>query len=302
MPANDRSLDDQPESTVRHRRRRLLTHGIAFAGAAVLVTSLSSTTTSAAPTVQPGRFLQGGTLNVDYSCEGNNPDTIEILSTFGLSPFPMPVTITSAAVEPSPSPGEDYTGSFTWDFALDPEIVEFAVGLGVTTFNITNGVNPISATDGATGTAAGTGAPAVLVDLTDTVFDGFTSGPYTGTFNRTAAVDAPITYTPGTITSSVTTSSNVALAIICTPGAGAITVNDETGEAPSTTTTTRPPIVVPTTAAPPTTAAVGAGGQLPVTGASSSLYLALLGLGLVDVGYLAMTAGKSSKRRASSAR
>ena len=50
-----------------------------------------------------------------------------------------------------------------------------------------------------------------------------------------------------------------------------------------------------------TTVAVAAG-ELPRTGTSSTLYLVLLGLGLIDVGYLALTAGQPSKRRASSAR
>ena len=306
MSANERSLDDQLVPTVRHRRRRLLTHGIVFAGAALLTTAIASPTTSAAPTVQDGRFLQGGTVTVDYGCRGNNQATIDLLAAFeGIPgappiPFPMPVTITSGSVTPAPSPGEDFTASFTWDFALAPSVVNLAVGLGVTTFNIANGVNPVSATTGATGGAPGTGGAASLVDLVDDVFDGYTSGPYEGTFNRTAEVDTPIVFTPGTITSDVTTSSGVVLAIICQPGAGNITVLDETGVAPSTTTTTRPAISVPTTTA--TTLAVGGTGELPRTGSTSTLYLVLLGLGLLDVGYLALTAGQPSKRRASSAR
>lgn len=308
MSANERSLDDQLLPTVRHRRRRLLTHGIVFAGAAALVTAIASPTTSAAPTVQEGRFLQGGTVTVGYGCTGNDDATIGLFDAFAQQgaitiPFPMPVTITSGAVTPAPSPGEDFTVDFTWDFVLDSEIVDLARGLGVTTFNITNGVNPISATTGATGTAPGTGGGEHLVDLTDTVFDGYTDGPLTGTFNRTAEIDSPIVFTPGTITSNVTTSSGIVLAIICQPGAGAITVLDETGVAPITTTTTRPAISVPTTTAAVTATTVAvAAGELPRTGTSSTLYLVLLGLGLIDVGYLALTAGQPSKRRASSAR
>jgi hypothetical protein len=299
VPANERSHADQPVPTARHRRRRLLTHGAVFAGAGILAITLAPSSTSAAPTVQDGRFLQGGSVSVNYVCQGNDQDTIDLLTSFQQTPFSMPVTITSGSVTPAPSPGEDFDVDFTWDFALDPGIVAFAVGLGTTSFNISNGVNPISATTGATGTAAGTGGGAHLVDLVDTVFDGFTDGPHTGTFNRTAAVDSPIVFTPGTITSTVVTSGNVTLTIICQPGAGAITVLDETGVAPSTTTTTRPAVSAPTTTA--TTVAVQAG-QLPRTGTSSTLYLTLLALGLIDVGYLALTAARPARRRASSAR
>lgn len=302
MPANERSHDDHPVKTVRQRRRRLLTHAVVFAGAGLLAMTLGSTATSAAPTVQDGRFLQGGSVDVDYSCTGGDETTNGLLTTFGLNPFPMPVSITSASVEPAPSPGESFETEFTWSAALDPNIVDFAVGLGVTTFTISNGVNPVQATTGATGSAPGTGAAGnAVIDLTDTVADGYTSGPYTGTFSRTAEVDAPIVFTPQAISSTVTTNSGTALSIVCTPGAGAITVLDETGVAPSTTTTTLGTIDPPTTVAPPTTTDVGAGGELPRTGTSSSLLMALLAVGLIDIGYLTWSAGRPARRRTSSA-
>ncbi len=299
MPANERSLDDQLVPTTRKRRRRLLTHGIVFASAGLLATTLAPSTTSAAPTVQDGRFLAADSVAVSYSCTGSDQLTNDLLTSFGLNPFAQNAIVTSAAVEPAPSPAEDFDVEFTWNFDLDLSVVSFAVGLGVTTFTIQDAVNPISATTGATGSSAGTGAADELLVLGDgTTPVGYVNGPYTGTFNRTADVDSPIEFTPGTITTTVLTSSNVSLGITCTPGAGVLSMLDETGVAPSTTTTTRPAVVVPTTAAP---VAVGSG-DLPRTGASSTLYLTLLALGLIDLGYLAMTAGRPARRRASSAR
>jgi hypothetical protein len=294
----------EPSTSVRRPgRRRLLVHAGVFAAAGLACVALSSSATSAAPTTQPGRFLEGGSATLAYSCTGADQTTNDLLTTFGLNPFSMPITITSAAVEPSPSPGEDFTGEFTWDFTLDQSVVLFAVGLGVTDFTITNGVNPVTATDGATGSAPGTGAPAAVVVLGDgTVPVGYTAGPYSGTFNRTAAVDAPITFTPGTITSSVTTNGGTSLQIQCTSPGGGITVVDQTGVAPSTTTTTRPSVVTTTTVAggPTTTAAVGGTEELPRTGSSSNLFLVLLALGLIDVGYLALSASRSNRGRARS--
>lgn len=298
MPANERSHVDQPVPTARHRRRRLLTHGIVFAGASLLATTLASSTTSAAPTVQDGRFLQGGTVDVTYSCTGADDATNALLTAFGLNPFPQAVTITSSAVEPAPSPGEDFDVDFTWNYTLDDAVVDFAVGLGTLSFAITNGVDPISATTGATGTSTGNGGSNTVILGDGSIPVGYTEGPFTGTFNRTAAIDSPIVFTPGAISTTVTTNGGTTLLIACTPGAGAITVLDETGVAPSTTTTTRP---VATTPAPATTVAV-APGELPRTGTSSTLYLVLLALGLIDVGYLALTAGQPLKRRASSTR
>lgn len=292
MPAID------PSSPVRTRRRRLLVHGAVFAVAGLACVTLSPTASTAAPTVQDGRFLQGGSVSMTYSCTGGDQLTNDLLTSFGLNPFSMPITVRSAAVEPAPSPGEDFTTEFSWDFLLDPGVVSFAVGLGVTSFTISNGVNPVTATTGATGTAAGTGASSAVVDLTDAVADGYTAGPYSGTFNRTAAVDSPITFTPQAISSTVTTNSGTALQIACTPDAGVITVLDETGVAPSTTTTTLgtvDPPTTPTTAATATTTGVGAGGELPRTGSSSNLLLVLLALGLIDVGYLALTASRKPR-------
>lgn len=209
-------------------------------------------------------------------------------------------------VEPSPSPGEAFDTAFTWDFALDQGVVAFAVGLGVTSFTITKGVNPISATSGATGDSVGNGGETTVALGDETVPVGFTDGPFTGTFTRTAAVDEPIVFTPGTITSNVTSSSGTVLSITCAPGAGALTVTDQDGVAPSTTTTTRPPVVTTTTQAATTTtdtvAGTTQGNQLPRTGSSSNLILVVLALGLIDIGYLALSAGQPPRRRRTSPR
>ena len=93
MPANERSHDDHPGKTVRQRRRRLLTHAVAFAGVGLLASALAPTTTGAAPRPQEGRFLQGGSVNIDYSCTGADVATNDLLTSFQLNPFPMAVTI-----------------------------------------------------------------------------------------------------------------------------------------------------------------------------------------------------------------
>jgi len=269
-----------------------------FSTAGLLTSFVGASSTSARQAVQDGRYLEGGSVDLTYTCEGNDPDSIGLLTAIGYPTFPMEVTVTSAAVEPSPSPTEDFTTSFIWDFTLDPDLVTFAYGLSVTSFDISDGVNPITATAGATGTSPGNVSGNSLVLVGDATLPiGYTNGPLSGTFNRTAAVDEPIEFTPGTITATVTTSTPSILTIICQPGAGVITVNDATGVAPSTTTTTRP---VVTTAAPTTTTAV-LGDVLPRTGTSSNLLLVVLALGLIDIGYLALTAGQPLRRRRASA-
>lgn len=299
MSANERSLDDHPATTARRRPLRLLAHLAVLSIAGLASATLLPSTSGASPTVQEGRYLEGISVSVNYSCVGADQATSDILTSFGLQPFPMAVQVTSAAVEPSPSPGEDFDVPFTWDFTLDQGIVDFSIGLGVTGFTISNGVLPISATSGATGSVSGNGANATVVLGDGTIPVGYTQGPFTGTFNRTAAVDEPITFTPGTITSTVTTNSGVALQISCSQTAGALTVNDQDGVAPSTTTTTRP---VVTTAAPTTTTTPVLGDSLPRTGSTTStMVLVFVALGLIDLGYLAMTAGQPLRRRRASA-
>ena len=246
--------------------------------------------------MQDGRFLQGDSVTVTYSCSGADQITNDLLTAFQLNPFSLPVTITSAAVEPAPSPGEDFDVEFTWDYTLPQNIVDFAIGLGVTGFTITNGENPVSAITGATGSSAGSSSASHPVALGDgSVPVGYTEGPFTGTFNRTADVDGLIEFKPQTITNTTTASTGTALNLECTPGAGVLSVTDETGTAPSTTTTTRPGIVTTTTGAPtPTTADVG-GAELPRTGTSSNLFLVLLALALIDVGYLALSASRDRR-------
>ena len=150
MPANERSLDDQLVPTARHRRRRLLTHGIVFAGAGLLATTLASSATSAAPTVQDGRFLQGGTVNVTYACTGADQASLDVLGALaglGLTlPFSQALTITSSSVTPAPSPGEDFDVDFTWDATLNQTIVDVALLTGGTSLQLSNAVNAISAT------------------------------------------------------------------------------------------------------------------------------------------------------------
>jgi LPXTG-motif cell wall-anchored protein len=274
-----------------------------FAVATVLCLTLGAPASTAAPAVQDGRFLAADSVDITYSCTGADQTTQDILNSFGLSPFPQQAVLTSVAVDPAPSPGEDFDVDFIYDFTLNETIVLFAIGLGVTGFTISDGVAPISATAGATGTAPGTDPEDHVLELGDgSVPVGYTAGPLTGTFNRTAAVDEPISFEPGTLTTGVVTSSGVALSITCDPGEGTLTMLDQTGVPPTTTTTTRPQVVTTTTVAgaTTTTAGVGAAGELPRTGSSSNLLLALLGLALIDIGYLAWSASRPPRRRRAS--
>jgi hypothetical protein len=304
VPANERSLDDQPETNVRGRRRRLLVHAGLFAVAGLACLTLAPTSTGAAPTVQDGRFLTAGTIDVDYTCGGGDPATILLLSQIGLSSFVLPVSITSVAVDPSPSPGEDFDIDFIWDVSLPQSLVDRAILAGATSLLVTS-TNRLTPVTGATGAPlVVTGDPNNVVLGDGTVPVGYQEGPFTGTFNRTAAVDTPIEFVPGVITSAVVTQpSNVPLTLTCNvEGTPVLVLNDQTGTPPTTTTTTRPEVVVTTAPPTPTTAAVDDSGALPVTGSSSSnLFLVLLALGLIDVGYLALSASRSPRSgRASS--
>lgn len=297
MSANERSLDDHPVPNVRRRRGRLLAHAGAFATAGLLCVAFGSTSSSAAPTVQDGRFLASGSVDVPYTCNGANAFTTTILEGIGLAGFSLPATVTSVAVEPAPSPGEDFEVGFIWSFDLLDTLVDKAILSGAAGFTIT-GVSTVGVVSGATGAdVAGAGGPTDVQLGDGSVPVGYEVGPFTGTFNRTALVDEPIVFAPKAITSTVLTQPNgIELLINCDyVGEATLTMVDQDGVAPSTTTTTRPAVVAPTTT---TTVAVQGGtqgNQLPRTG-SENLYLVLLALGLIDVGYLALTASKSPRR------
>jgi hypothetical protein len=283
-------------------RRRLLVHAAGLTVVCGVTLGFGLPASTASPTVQDGRFLSGGTVDVAYSCTGADDPTnalLDGLAPFGITnPFPMAVTITSAAVEPSPSPGEDFDVDFTWDFTLDQNVVLTAATLNPgSNLTINGGTMAISPTSGATGIpgmlTANTGSH--TLPLGDgTVPVGFTDGPHTGTFNRTAAVDEPIVFTPGTITSTVVATAT--LQIICSPGAGVLTMTDQDGVAPSTTTTTRQAVVAPTTTAAPVVRDVAQARQLPRTG-SENLVLVVLAIVLIDLGYLALSASQPARRR-----
>lgn len=282
-------------TAARPQRRRLLTHAAVFAVAGVASLALSSPSASSAPTVQDGRYLDGDVVTVEYSCDGADDATKALLGQFSLSPFSLPVTISSGAVEPSPSPGEEFDVAFTYDYTLPENLVFAVLGL-VEYFVISDSDLPVDATAGATGSVVGHG-PTQDVYLGDgSVPVGYTEGPFTGTFTRTAEVDGIIEFTPGTITNTTTSSNGIPIPLVCTPGAGVLSVTDQTGTAPSTTTTTRPAIVTTTTAAAPaTTASTQGTTELPRTGTSSNLLLVLLALALIDIGYLALSASRDRR-------
>lgn len=302
MPVNEPPSDlaDVEKGSLR---RRLLVHAAGFAVVAGVTLGVGLPASTASPTVQENRYLSIGTVDVTYSCVGADEATEGILSAFGLSPFPMPVKITSAAVDPAPSPGEDFEMEFGWDFTIDPGVEAFSVGLGVVSLTLSSGVTNMSAVSGATGSLQGNGQSHTVLLGDGSVPIGY-SDSFTGTFNRTAAVDEPIVFAPGVVTSAVVTNSGTALAISCSPGAGSLTVTDQDGVAPSTTTTTRQAVVTTTTAAPTTTATVAGVQvrQLPRTG-NENLVLVVVALGLIDIGYLALSASQPARRRrATSAR
>lgn len=297
MSANERSLDDHPVPNVRRRRGRLVAHAAAFSIAGLLLVAVGPTSSSAAPTVQDGRFLASGTVDVNYTCNGANPFTVTILDGIGLTGFSLPATITSAAVEPAPSPGEDFDVDFFWSFDLLDTLVDKAILSGATGFSIT-GVSTVGVASGATGAdVVGAGGPTDIQLGDGSVPVGYEVGPFTGTFNRTALVDEPITFAPKAITSTVLTQPNgIELVIACNfTGEPILTMADQDGVAPSTTTTTRPAVVAPTTTTTVAVQSGNQGNQLPRTG-SENLYLVLLALGLIDVGYLALTASKAPRR------
>jgi hypothetical protein len=290
VPANDRSSNDHLVADAPRRRRRLLAHLFMFSVAGLLATVVGGSSASA---VQEGRFLPAGTATATYTCNGADPDTQALLDAVGLSTFEVPVSITSAAVEPSPSPGEDFSMEFTWTFTLPQPLANIAVGLGITDLTIHDSVDPMNAVSGATGSVVGLGGSQVvnLGDGTHSV--SYTEGPFVGTVNRTAAVDEPIVFGPGPNTNTVETGL-ATLHIACAPGAVQnMSLVDEDGTAPSTTTTTRP--ATSTTAGTSTTAATG-GTELPATG-GVDLRLVVLALALIDIGYLAWSAGQPPRRR-----
>jgi hypothetical protein len=303
VPVNEPSYDhaDRRGSL----RRRLLVHAAGLTVVCGVTLGFGLPTSTASPTVQDGRFLSGGTVSVDYTCTGADQFTNDLLNGLApagiTNPFPMGLTISSAAVTPSPSPGEDFNVDFTWDFVLDQNIVSAAAGLGNANLTISGGTMAISATSGATGSLTVNTGSHTLALGDGTVPVGFTDGPHTGTFNRTAAVDAPIVFTPGTITSTVVATAT--LQITCAPGAGALTLTDKDGVAPSTTTTTRPAVITTTsTTAATVVKGVTTARQLPRTG-SENLVLVVIAIVLIDLGYVALSASQPSRRRrATSAR
>lgn len=294
MPANHTS----PTFDLRRFRRRVATHVGGFAAALLLSLTVPVPLAPSAGAVQDGRYLEGGNLVVNYTCEGNDAQTDIILGGIGLATFPQQATILSPAVEPSPSPGEEFEMSFTWQWLVDQSLVQTAIAAGTPTLNIASGNPNIGATTGATGSDVIGNPSATLLVLGDgTQAVGYTHGPFTGTFTRTAEVDSPIEFSPGPVASQVVTEGGIALNILCTPQDGDVmTLNDQTGIAPSTTTTTLPEVT--TTEATTTTTVDGAvqgGSELPRTGTSSTLVLIVLALGLVDLGFLALSATKPGR-------
>ncbi len=305
MPKNEQHQQDHGPS-VSKRRRRLLAHLGIFTAAGVALVTLGPSSTSAAPTVQEGRYLSGGNLNVPYVCEGADAGSINLMTAIlpagvvgpdvpAPGKFVLGTTLITTDVTPAPSPGEDFVVNFTYNEVLPFVIVDAAFAVNPTLSVDAN--IAIAAVSGATGSGSFQGAN--TIDLGDgTLPVGFTVGPNPLTFNRTAAIDEPISFKPGPFTSSSTTSVGP-LNLVCNPQDSELllTVSDQTGVAPVTTSTTLQP-VVPTTAGPPATVNNTSTTALPRTGSgTSNLYLVLLALGLLDVGYLALTASNSPRSR-----
>ena len=303
MSANQPS-PTSPTISPRRNLRRLAVHMTVFAIAGVLAATIHTPISTAE---QPGRFLEGGNLELVYTCDAADAQTESLLDVAGVETFPQQVTILTPAVEPAPSPGDDFEMEFNWSFLLAQNIVQGAIDVGATDLQISSATLPMSATTGATGGPVVGDPAATTLPLGDgSQAVGYSVGPFTGTFNRTAAVDSPIEFTPGTILNTVVVVPlGVSLNITCAPEAGAVmTLNDQTGVPPSTTTTTLPEVTTTegttATTAPGGGGVGGAGEELPRTG-SSTLVLVVVALALIDLGYLALTAAQPRRRRVSSA-
>lgn len=303
MPVNEPSYDhaDRRGSL----RRRLLVHAAGLTVVCGVTLGFGLPTSTATPTVQEGRSLVGATASIVYSCTGATPGdngVLDNLVPLGLTnPLSMAVTLTSASVKPSPSPGEAFDVPFTWDLTLDPNIVNVLVGvLGITDLTVSGGSLAVAPTSGATGALVATSASHPLALGDGTVPVGF-SESHTGTFTRTAAVDEPIVFSPGVITTTVVAAATVNL--ICTPGAGVLTLTDKDGDAPATTTTARAAVITTTsTTAAAVVKGVTTARQLPRTG-SENLVLVVIAIVLIDLGYVALSASQPARRRrATSAR
>jgi LPXTG-motif cell wall-anchored protein len=289
---------------MRRFRRKVAVHVSVLSAAAVLCLTVGTSTTGAAPTVQDDRHLTADTAEFVYDCTGGNSDTQTILDTVGLPTFNIDGQFTSVAVYPSPSPGEEFNVDFIWDFELPQELVEIAVGAGADSL-INQAILEVMAVSGASGPNFSQLTDPVTVALGDgSVPVGYTIGPLTATFTRTAAVDEPITFEALDILTQAETPSGIQLVIDCDiDGDSTLVMGDLDGPPETTTTTTRPEVVETTTT---TTTAGGGGGvggsgeELPATGTSSNLWLALLAVMLIDLGYLAVSGSKLVGRRASS--
>jgi alpha-tubulin suppressor-like RCC1 family protein len=190
----------------------LLARGAAVGVLTVACAAISSPPASASTTVSA--------FAATYSCTGADVDTHDLLTALGFGPLQMATTVTNTSADPGPLPGDEFTIDFQWHITLSPGLVSTFVALGVDAAEMFDGVYPLAAATGASGPdVVGHGAHTALPLGDGTQAVSYIEGPFTGTFIRTAQLGEAITFTPGTMTTSLLAgSSGVVLKLICEPG------------------------------------------------------------------------------------
>jgi hypothetical protein len=271
---------------------------LVFAAAGLVCVATGAPAASARTSAVP--VLPAGTATSTYSCTGADPDTQSLLDGVGLSTFPLSTTVNSAQVD-SPDQGQPLTMTFTWHFTLSTDLVAISIGLGLTELDFHDVNLPMAPTTGVSGSdIVGTPGPQAV-----SIGDGsqpvtYSEGPFSGTVTRTSAIGDPVVFTPGTVHSSVTVLGTIVLNFVCTPGGDTVplsVVDDTSGTTTTTQATTSSTTGGSTSSSVAgTSTTAGTTAPLPVTG-GINLRLVVLALALIDIGYLAWSAGQPPRRR-----
>jgi titin len=185
-----------------------------IAGVIALVATLAPTSANAV--IANSALAPVGASTFDLSCTGNDPATSAALSNSGLNPFTMATAISTSATD-SPSDLESFTLDVTWQFTLPASFVALAQSLGLTTVTQSNSTLSMTATSGATGASAPTDPGPTVINLPGppTVDLPFQSNPVQVTFTRSGT--GPVVLAPASVTTTLATSENVPLNLLCTP-------------------------------------------------------------------------------------
>jgi len=244
---------------------------------------------------------------------GADAPTVNLLKTLGGGSIALSAAVTTPAIV-SPADGASFTLPFSWQLGMDPSLIDTAESLGVGNITISGAKLPVGPEDGATGNDVVGQPPSRSLTLAQAT--SFSEGPFSGSFVRDGAIGDPIVFAirPVNLTASVALGgAAINLNIACAPqGAASMTLVDQEG--------TPPPEVLGETEDRDLdcdditgTTVVGdddpndldndgdgigcevSEGALPKTG-GSPFGLALIGLGAIDFGYLALTASRPRRR------